>query len=65
MDRKPPPPPLKLLALLIVGGGGLGLVAVGVVTSWGWRLLIPGFLMLLIALTGIWIIQARRDQTLR
>ena len=65
MGPKPPPPPVKLLALLILGGAGLGLVAVGITTAWGWTLLVPGFIALLVCLAGVWIIQKARDHTLR
>jgi hypothetical protein len=65
MGQEPPPPPAKLLALLILGGAGLGLVAVGVTTAWGWTLLVPGFIALLVSLLGVWIIQRARDRTLR
>jgi hypothetical protein len=62
---EPPHPPVKLLALLILGGAGLGLVAVGVTTAWGWTLLVPGFIALLVSLLGMWFIQRARDLTLR
>ena len=65
MGPEPPPPSIKLLALLVLGGAGLGLVAVGVTTEWGWTLLVPGFIALLVSLIGAWIIQKARDQTLR
>jgi hypothetical protein len=65
MGQEPPPPPVKLLALLILGGAGLGLVAVGVTTAWGWTLLVPGFIALLVSLLGMWFIQRARDHTLR
>lgn len=65
MGQQPPPPPVKLLALLVLGGTGLGLIAVGVTTAWGWTLLVPGFIALLVSLWGAWVIQRARDHTLR
>ena len=65
MGSEPPPPSIKLVALLILGGAGLGLVAVGVTTSWGWTLFVPGFVALSVALPGLWVIQKSRDKTLR
>jgi hypothetical protein len=62
---QPPPPSIKLVALLVLGGAGLGLVAVGVTTAWGWTLLVPGVVALLASLSGLWIIQRERDKTLR
>lgn len=60
-----PRPPFGLILLLVLGAVGLALVAVGVVTAAGWKLLVPGFLALDVSLTGAWIIQRRRDRTLR
>jgi hypothetical protein len=60
-----PQPPLKLVALLVLGAVGLALVAVGVGTAAGWRLIIPGFVALLISLPGAWVIQRSRDRPLR
>ncbi len=65
MGAKPPPPSIKLVALLILGGAGLGLMAVGVTTTWGWTLFIPGLVALLVALVGAWIVQKARDDSLR
>lgn len=65
MGSEPPPPSVKVVALLIVGGAGLGLLAVGVTTTYGWTLFVPGFIALLVSLTGLWIIQRSRDKTLR
>ena len=65
MGREPPPPSFKLVALLILGGAGLGLIAVGVTTAWGWTLFAPGVIALLVSLLGAWIIQKSRDKTLR
>jgi CHASE2 domain-containing sensor protein len=65
MGRQPQPPPAKLVSLLIVSAVGLGLVAVGVTTTAGWKLLAPGFIALLVCLPWIWTIQKRRDRTLR
>ncbi len=65
MGRPPPPPSSKLVALLVLGGAGLGLVAVGVTTPWGWTLFAPGFIALVVSLLGAWIIQESRDKTLR
>jgi hypothetical protein len=65
MGREPPPPSIMLVALLILGGAGLGLVAVGVVTALGWRVLVPGFIALLVSLAGAWAIQRSRDKPLR
>jgi hypothetical protein len=62
---EPPPPSVKLIALLILGGVALGLVALGVTTAWGWTLLVPGFILLLVSLLGVWFIQRARDRTLR
>jgi hypothetical protein len=50
---------------LIVSAVGLGLLAVGVTTTAGWKLLVPGFIALLVCLPWIWMIQKRRDRTLR
>jgi hypothetical protein len=61
----PDPPDLRLVLLLVVGGAGLALFAVGVVTAAGWALIVPGFVALLVALPGVWIIQRSRDRTLR
>lgn len=60
-----PRPPITLILLLVLGGTGLGLLAVGVVTSWGWTLLVPGFVAVLISLAGASVIQNRRDKPLR
>ena len=57
MGPEPPHPPVKLIALLIIGAAGLGLVAVGVTTAWGWTLLVPGFIALLVSLLGAWVIE--------
>jgi Flp pilus assembly protein TadB len=65
MRRQPPPPSAKLVSLLIVSAVGLGLLAVGVTTTAGWKLLVPGFVALLVCLPWIWMIQKRRDRTLR
>ena len=65
MGRQPPPPSAKLVSLLIVSAVGLGLMAVGVTTTAGWKLLVPGLIALLVCLGWIWIIQKQRDQTLR
>jgi hypothetical protein len=62
MDAKPPPPSIKLVALLIFGGAGLGLIAVGVTTTWAWTLFIPGLVAVLLSLHGTWIIQKSRDE---
>ena len=62
---KPPPPSIKLVALLMLGGTGLGLMAVGVTTTWGWALFIPGLVALLVSLLGAWTIQKSRDRSLR
>jgi hypothetical protein len=61
----PTPPPLKLVALLILGGAGLGLVAAGVTTAWGWKQFVPGFVAVLISLSAVWVIHKTRDKTLR
>lgn len=61
----PPPPSIKLVVLLILGGAGLGLVIVGVTTTLGWTLFVPGFIALLVSLPWIWMIQKSRDRTLR
>jgi len=61
----PPPPPIKLVVLLVLGGAGLGLIAVGTVTAWGWTLFAPGFVAVLVCLCGLWIILRARDRTLR
>ncbi len=65
MGAQPPRSSVKLVALLVLGGVGLGLVAVGVTTAWGWTLLVPGFIALVLSLSGVWIIQQSRDKTLR
>ena len=65
MGPEPPPPPLKVVALLVLGGTGLALVAVGVTTAWGWSLFVPGFIALLLSLSGLCVIQRARDKTLR
>jgi hypothetical protein len=65
MGSDPQPPPFKLVALVILGAVGLGLLAVGVVTTWGWTLFVPGFILLIGSLVGAWIIQRSRDRTLR
>ncbi len=65
VGREPPPPSFKLVALLVLGGVGLGLIAVGVTTPWGWTLFAPGFIALLVSLLGAWRIQKLRDKTLR
>ena len=65
MGTQPPPPSLKLVALLVLGGVGLGLVAVGVTTPWGWTFLVPGVVALVLSLSGVWVIQQSRDKTLR
>jgi hypothetical protein len=46
--------------LLVVGAVGIALLAVGVTTAAGWKLIVPGFLALLVALPGDWLIQRRR-----
>lgn len=58
------PPPVRLVALLVLGAVGLGLIAVGVTTASGWKLIVPGFLALLVSLSGAWAIQMSRDKTL-
>lgn len=60
-----PPPSIKQLALLVLGGAGLGLIAVGVTTAWGWTLLVPGVVALVVSLSGLWIVQRSRDGPLR
>jgi len=62
---EPPPPSIKLIALLMLGGAGLGLVAVGVTTTRGWTLFVPGFGALLVSLLAAWIILKSRAKTLR
>lgn len=57
IGAQPPRPSIKLAALLVLGGIGLGLVAVGVPTAWGWTLFVPGFIALVLSLSGFWIIQ--------
>ncbi len=65
IDAKPPPPSIRLVALLILGGVGLGLVVVvGVITTWGWTLFIPGLVALLSSLVGVWIVQKARVKSL-
>lgn len=64
IGQEPPPPSIKLVALLLVGGAGLGLIAVGVTTAWGWTLCVPGLIALLLSLPGLWVTQQRRDKTL-
>jgi hypothetical protein len=59
------PPGIKLVALLVLGAIGLALFAVGVVTSQGWVLIVPGFVALMVSLPGAWRIQRSRDRTLR
>lgn len=58
-------PPFQLIILLVLGAVGLALVAVGVVTQHGWRFIVPGFAALVVSLVGAWVIQKRRDRTLR
>ena len=65
MGRDPGPPPVKLVVSLVLGGAGLGLVAVGVTTAWGWKLFVPGFVALVLSISVVWVIQKRRDKTLR
>jgi hypothetical protein len=65
MCGRPPPPSGRLVALLILGGAGLGLIAVGVTTQWGWTLFVPGFVALLIALPGLWAVLKSRNETFR
>ena len=65
MVPEPPRPSIKLIALLVLGGAGLGLVAVGVTTTWGWTLFVPGLIALLVSLLGAWVIQQSRDKSLR
>lgn len=65
MGRDPGPPPIKLVGLLIIGAAGLGLIAVAVTTTWGWKLFVPGFVALLVSLSAVWVIQKPRDKTLR
>jgi hypothetical protein len=65
MAPQPSRPSVKLVMLLVLGGAGLGLVAVGVVTAWGWTLFVPGFIALLASLAGVWMIQKSRDRSLR
>ena len=55
----------QLMALLMLGGAGLGLVAVGVTTAWGWTLFVPGLIALLVSLLGAWVILQSRDKPLR
>ncbi len=62
MSPEPPPRSAGILAVLILGGGGLGLVAVGVTTTWGWTLFVPGFIALLVAVPVLWIIQRSRER---
>jgi hypothetical protein len=59
------PPSTQLVLLLVVGAIGLALVAVGVTTSAGWEFVVPGFVALLVSLSGAWFIQKSRDRTLR
>jgi hypothetical protein len=63
--RSSDPPPLKLVLLLVLGAVGLALVAVGVGTTYGWKLIVPGALALLVSLPAVWFIQKSRDKTLR
>lgn len=65
LAMRPPPPSTKLLVFLILGGAGLGLVAVGVVTPWGWRMFAPGLVAVVVSLVALWIIFSERDKTLR
>jgi hypothetical protein len=65
MGQQPGPPDAKLVVLLILGAVGLALVAVGVGTAAGWALIVPGFVALLVSLSGVWRIQRSRDRTLR
>jgi hypothetical protein len=61
--RRTDPPPVRLVVLLLLGATGLALVIVGMAT--GWALIISGFVAVLISLSGAWLIQKRRDKTLR
>jgi hypothetical protein len=65
MAQEPPPPSLKVVALLLLGGAGLGFVAVGVTTAWGWTFLAPGFIALLVSLLGVWTALKPSDKTRR
>ena len=40
-------------------------LAVGVTTTWGWTLFVPGLIALLVSLLGAWVIQQSRDKSLR
>jgi hypothetical protein len=59
------PPDVKLVVLLVLGAVGLALVAVGVGTTAGWTLIVPGLVALLVSLPGAWLILRSRDRTLR
>jgi hypothetical protein len=65
MRDRPDPPDLKLVVLLVLGAIGLALLAVGIVTTAGWALVVPGCVALLVSLPGAWVIQKSRDRTLR
>jgi hypothetical protein len=65
MRRPSDPPRLVLVVLLVLGAIGLALFAVGVVTTAGWSLIVPGCVALLVSLSGAWLIQRSRDRTLR
>ena len=56
---------VMLVLLLVLGAIGLALLAVGIVTSAGWGLIVPGFVAVGVSLTGAWFIQRERDRHLR
>jgi hypothetical protein len=65
MRQPSEPPGVRLVALLVLGAVGLALLAVGVVTTQGWVLIVPGVVALMVSLAGVWLIQSSRDRALR
>lgn len=53
------------MALLVLGAVGLALFAVGVTTTSGWQLIVPGTVALIVSLAGAWMILRARDRHLR